>query len=228
MDLGIPAFKIGSGDLTHLPLLAHVARHGKPVLLSTGMSFLEEVADSVKTLREGGTDKIVLLHCVSRYPAHPAEANLRSMKSLADRFDLPVGFSDHTLGIEVALAAVALGASVVEKHITLDRSLPGPDHAASLEPSELQELVRSVRLVESALGDGVKKPSSGEEEMRKTARRSIVARVDIPSGSRLERSLLAFKRPGTGIPSSEVGKLEGRRARAHIPKDTLISWEMVE
>ncbi len=226
--LCVPGFKVGSGDLTHHPLLAHIARYGKPLLLSTGMSFLEEVEEAVSVIRKAGNDQIVLLHCISRYPADPEEANLRALKTLKNRFDVPVGFSDHTLGTQVAVAAVALGASVLEKHITLDRSLPGPDHAASLEPPELQQLVRSIRTVQSALGDGEKKPMVGEEETRKTARRSVVAKVDISAGAHLETSMIAFKRPGIGIPPKELRNLLGRRARIRIPKDTQITWDMVE
>lgn len=227
-DLGVPAFKVGSGDITHHRLLAHIARFGKPVILSTGMAFMGEVEDAVRIIQEEGNDELALLHCISHYPTDPREANLRAIRTLQERFDLPVGFSDHTLGTQVSLSAVALGASILEKHFTLDRSLPGPDHVASLEPPELLELVRSIRAVEATLGDGEKKPSPSETEGRESARRSLVANADIPTGSQLEASMIAVKRPGTGIPPKELGNLVGRRAKLPIPKDTLIAWDMVE
>lgn len=225
--LGVPAFKVGSGEVTHLPLLAHIARKGKPVLLSTGMATLAEVHDAVQVLKREENEDLVLLHCVSRYPAPPKEANLRAMATLTDTFDVPVGFSDHTLGIEVSLAAVALGASVIERHLTLDRSMPGPDHRASLEPTALEEVIRSIRQIEDALGDGAKEPQPSERETRVRARRSIVARADIPLGTVLDPSHLAIKRPGTGIPPRELEAIIGKRLRVDVPEDTLLTWEMV-
>lgn len=173
-QLPVAGFKVSSCDLTHLGFLDHLARKGKPLLVSTGMANQTEVEAAVRAIRETGNDQVALLHCVSKYPAAPAEANLRAMATLAQAFDLPVGFSDHTPGLEVALAAVALGACVIEKHFTISRGLPGPDHRASLEPDELGSLVRGIRNVEAALGHGRKEPVAGEAEVAGAARRSLV------------------------------------------------------
>src|SRR6266568_1861300 len=173
-QLKVPAFKVGSGDLTNLPFLRHLARVGVPLILSTGMSTLDEVHNAVRAVREIAPVPLALLHCVSNYPADPADANLRAMATLAAAFDVPVGYSDHTDGIETALAAVALGACVVEKHLTLDRGLPGPDHAASLAPDEFAQMVHGIRTVERALGDGIKRPRPSEADTASVARRSLV------------------------------------------------------
>lgn len=225
--LGVPAFKIASGELTNLSFLAHMARKGKPMIVSTGMSTLKEVAAAVRTIRATGLRELILLHCVSSYPADPSEANLRAMRTLAEAFRVPVGFSDHTPGIEVALAAVALGACVVEKHVTLDRRLPGPDHQASLEPQELAALVRGARIVESALGHGRKEPSPSEVGTAAVARKSLVAARDIPQGSRLTKEHVAIKRPGTGLPPAMLDDVVGRVAAADIPADTVLLLEML-
>ncbi|MBI3319050.1 MAG: N-acetylneuraminate synthase [Candidatus Omnitrophica bacterium] len=225
--LRVPAFKIGSGELTNTPLLRHVARTRRPVILSTGMSSLEEVAGAVETLRTHGTCELVLLHCVSAYPADPADANLRAMDTLRRTFQVPVGYSDHTRGTEVALAAVALGACVIEKHITLDRTLPGPDHQVSLEPHELGALVRAVRIVEQALGHGRKEPAMAEQEVARVARKSLVVAADIPSGSTLTEALIAVKRPGTGIPPTQLSGVVGRQTRRALLAGEVLSWEDV-
>lgn len=224
--LGVAAFKIPSGELTNLEFLNHVARKGKPLLISTGMATLEEVMAAVRTVRDGGNERLVLLHCVSAYPADPADANLRVMTTLEKSFGVPVGFSDHTRGVAVALAAVALGACVLEKHVTLDRTLPGPDHRASLEPGELLELVRQIRVVESALGDGCKRPSGSEEAIAAVARKSLVAARTIRSGSVLTEELIAVKRPGTGLPPSMRAQVLGRQALRDIPEGTVLTLEM--
>ncbi|MBV9499257.1 MAG: N-acetylneuraminate synthase, partial [Acidobacteriaceae bacterium] len=176
--MGVPAFKIPSGEITNHPFLAHIARKGKPLIVSTGMSDLQEVANAVEVLHAAANRELVLLHCVSNYPAAPACVNLRVMKTLEERFGVPVGYSDHTEGTAIALAAAAMGACVIEKHFTLDRTLPGPDHRASIEPLELAAMVRSVRDVEAALGDGVKRPAAGEGNTAAVARRSLVAAHD--------------------------------------------------
>lgn len=226
-SLGLPAFKVPSGEITNLPLLAHIAAKGRPVILSTGMSSLEEVRRAVTILQEGGARGIALLHCVSNYPAQPQDVNLRAMATMAQAFGLPVGYSDHTLGIEVALAAVALGACIVEKHFTLDRNLPGPDHAASAEPEELKALGRGVRMVEAALGHGRKEPAASEADTRRVARRSLVAAVDIPAGAAIAPTMIAIKRPGSGLAPERLPEVLGRRARAAIASGTLISLEML-
>jgi N-acetylneuraminate synthase len=225
--LDVPAMKVGSGEITNLPLLAYVAQTGRPLLLSTGMSTLAEVADAVQTVRAAGRVALVLLHCVSNYPADPADANLRAMQTLADAFEVPVGFSDHTLGDEVALAAVGLGARVLEKHLTLDRGLEGPDHQASLDPCAFAELVGRVRTVESALGHGRKEPARSEADTARVARRSLVAARDIPTGATLTADLIAIRRPGTGLPPKMRDALVGRRVRLDVPAGALLSLEML-
>jgi N-acetylneuraminate synthase/N,N'-diacetyllegionaminate synthase len=223
--LGVPAFKIPSGEITNWPFLEHIACKKRPVIISTGMSDLDEVEQAVSVLRSAGCSELVILHCTSSYPAPPESVNLRAMRAMADAFQVPVGFSDHTQGMEAALAAVAMGASVVEKHFTLDRSLPGPDHRASLEPGELAALIRSIRIVESALGDGLKRSTSVEQDVKSVARRSIVSRETISSGTVITRELIAFKRPGTGIAPSEFAKVVGRKAARTIVADSLITFE---
>jgi N,N'-diacetyllegionaminate synthase len=223
--LGVPAYKIASGEITNWLFLEHVASKKKPIIISTGMSNLPEVEQAVSVLRQAGCSDLVILHCTSSYPAPPETVNLRAMQSMADAFHVPVGFSDHTQGVEAALAAVALGACVIEKHFTLARSLPGPDHQASLEPAELGALIRGIRIVESTLGDGLKRATSAEQDVKDVARRSIVARKAIASGTLITQDLLAFKRPGTGIPPSEYQKVVGRKATRTIASDTLIRFE---
>jgi N-acetylneuraminate synthase len=225
-ELGVPAFKISSGDLTNSPLLEHVAGKGKPVILSTGMSELSELIEAVSVLNTAGCENPVLLHCVSNYPADPSEVNLRAMQTMRSAFDVPVGFSDHSEGIDVALAAVALGACVIEKHFTLDRTFPGPDHRASLEPAELRELVRSIRRVETALGNGRKVPTASELETAKVARRSLVAARDIPAGATLERDMVTMRRPGTGMSPATLNTLLGLKTAHEISGGTLLEPEM--
>lgn len=225
--LGVGRFKLGSGELTNLPLLRHVARKKRPMILSTGMSTLAEVRAAVQAVRRSGNPRLSLLHCVSCYPADPADANLRAMKTLADAFGVPVGFSDHTPGIAVSVAAAALGATIVEKHFTLDKELPGPDHAMSLDPAELGEWVRAVRSARAALGDGVKIPRPAEREIRRVARRSVVLSRDASAGTRLTGDRLALKRPGTGIPPAKLGQVVGRTLRRDAGADTMVRWEML-
>ena len=225
--LAVPAFKIPSGEVTNLPFLRHVALYNRPMIISTGMSTLEEVEAAVRTVQEVNSQGLVLLHCVSSYPADPADANLRAMKTMENVFNVPVGYSDHTPGIEVALAAVALGACVIEKPFTLNRALPGPDHRASLEPDELVRLVRGIRVVESSLGHGRKEPAACEANTTAVARKSIVAARDIPAGTPLTENLMDVKRPGTGLPPSMLGQLIGRVAARDIPADTILTLEML-
>ncbi len=223
--LGVPASKLASGEIPNWPFLERIASKKKPIIISTGMANLDEVGQAVSVLRDAGCLDLAILHCTSSYPAPPDSVNLRAMQSMADAFNVPVGFSDHTQGMEAALAAVALGACIIEKHFTLDRSLPGPDHKASLEPAELGALVRSIRIVESTLGDGLKRATTVEQDLKDVARRSIVARRAIAIGTVVTQDLLAFKRPGTGIPPSEYKKVIGRKAVRTIASDTLIKFE---
>src|SRR3989338_1617873 len=227
-SLGVPAFKIASGDLTHPGLLAHVARKRRPMIVSTGMATLDEVAAAGGTIRAAGNSDIVLLHCVSNYPARPDESNLRAMQALQREFGVLVGFSDHTPGVDVAPAAVSMGACVIEKHFTLDRDLPGPDHSFSLNPADLAEMVRRVRVVEAALGDGQKRPTESERLTARGARKSLVAARLIAAGSRLTREVIAIKRPGTGLPPGRLDEVVGRRARVDIPEGALLTEEMFQ
>lgn len=222
--LGVGAFKLASGELTNPFLLRHLARKGRPLILSTGMATLAEVEQAVGWAAEAGCDALALLHCVSDYPAAPAEVNLRAMDSLAAAFRVPVGFSDHTPGLAVALAAAARGAAILEKHLTLDRGLPGPDHRASLEPGELRALVEGVRTVEAALGDGRKRPSAREREIAAVARRSLHLRHDVPAGRPLAPEDLTALRPGTGIAPDRYGQVLGRCLRADRAAGHPLAW----
>jgi N,N'-diacetyllegionaminate synthase len=224
--LGVAAFKIPSGEITNLPFLEHVARKQKPVLLSTGMSEMSEVETAVQRIRAQGNEDIVVLQCVSNYPANPADVNLRAMATMASACNVLVGYSDHTLGNEASLAAVALGACVIEKHFTLDRNLPGPDHKASLEPAELKALVKSIRIVESTLGDGVKRPAPSEANTRLVARKSLVVVRDLPAGTRIDKSMIATKRPGMGLSQGVRDQLVGRTLKTNVSSGTLLTWEM--
>ena len=214
--LGVPAFKLGSGDLTNLPLLRHVALKGKPLILSTGMSDQGDVDAAVTAARTGGARDIILMQCVSNYPAAPADINLRAMQTMAAASHVLTGYSDHTPGIAVAAAATALGACVIEKHLTLDRTLPGPDHASSLEPADFTALVSAVRTVQSALGDGRKRPAPSEAAVAAVARRSLVANRDIPAGQTLTGNDIGVKRPGTGMRPALISTLVGRISKAAI------------
>ena len=223
-EINVPVFKVASGEITNFPLLTHIAKKGKPIILSTGMTTLGEVEEALNVIRSEGVEDIILLHCVSDYPAKMKDVNIRAMETLKHAFKLPVGFSDHTLGITVPIAAVALGACVVEKHFTLDKNLPGPDHKASLEPNELKEMVKAIRDVEKALGDGIKRPTENEDEVKRVVRRSIVARVDIPDGTIITGDMIEVKRPGTGIEPKYMKMVVGKRAKINIKKDDLITW----
>ena len=218
VDLGCNAIKIGSGDLSNHLFLVRLARLGLPLILSTGMSDENEVRDAVAAIRSAGNAGLILLQCVSNYPASPETMNLRAMQRMEDSFHLPTGLSDHTLDDVIALAAVALGASVLEKHLTLNRNMPGPDHAASLEPSEFGAMIKKAKIVEAALGNGFKMPAPGEEQVAMVARRSLAAAVDIPADTEIAVDHLTALRPAGGIPPSEWRKLLGRRTLTFIPK----------
>ena len=226
--LGTPAFKIGSNDLTTLPMLKHIAKFGRPMIVSTGMATLREIKEAIATIKSAGNKKIILLHCTSTYPTEFKNANLNAIFLLKRVFRIPVGYSDHTLGIEATIATAALGARVIEKHITLDKGLPGPDHKMSLEPDELKKMVESIRNVERALGSPIKKPLKSEMEIMKVARKSIVAKIEIPKGSKIRKEMIAFKRPGTGIPPKFENKVIGAIAKQKIEQDELISWKKIK
>jgi len=227
-DLGVPAYKVGSGDVTNLPLLRKIASKGKPVLLSTGMCTLGDVEAALAAIREQGNESVVLLHCVSNYPAAIEDSNLRVLRTLRTAFQVPTGYSDHTAGDEAALAAVALGACAIEKHFTLDRTMPGPDHLASAEPAELERLVARIRAVESALGDGIKRPTADEMRNRSAVRKSVVANEAIRAGTAIRPTMLAIKRPGTGLPPDTIDRIVGKTARVDIERDAQIEWRMLD
>lgn len=221
--LGVPALKIASSDANNLPLLSTLAKWKLPIILSTGMTDMREVREAAQTVKMAGNAKLILLHCTTNYPTPFSEANLLAIETLRREFNLPVGFSDHTRGSEAAIAAVALGASVIEKHFTLDRNLPGPDHKASLLPDELCDFVTKIRHIETALGTGEKIPSASERKNAEVSRKSIVAARDIRRGERLTSDNLAIKRPGTGLLPRELNKIVDSRATHDIVADTLIT-----
>lgn len=226
-DLGVDRFKVSSGDLTYLDFLTRLAGYNIPIIISTGMANLSEVEDAVTAIRDGGNPSLSILHCVSNYPARANQANLRAMQTLEQAFGLIVGWSDHTEGYAITLAAVAAGARIVEKHFTLDRSMPGPDHASSLEPSELRDLIANVRAVEVALGDGQKRPTDDERDTALVARRSLVAAADIPAGGVFDEANIAARRPGSGLAPKCAGIVLGRRAACDIAEGELLSWDMI-
>lgn len=227
-DLGLEIFKTSSGDLTNLPLLAHIARKAKPMIVSTGMSTLQEVDAAVRAVRDTGNQQLVLLHCVSNYPTNPADVNLRAMHTLAREFDLPVGFSDHTTGVDIAIASVALGAVVLEKHFTLDRNLPGPDHQASLEPHELAAMISSIRRVEAALGNGIKQPVATERPIADVGRRSLHWNVALSEGAIIAREHLIALRPGTGISPARITDFVGRRLCRPVQPGVMVAEDDFE
>ena len=244
----VPAYKIESGDITNHPRLEKIAGKGKPIILSTGMSTLDEAKEALQVIKNQGNSQIIILHCTSNYPCPLDEVNLRAMQTMEKELNCLVGYSDHTLRITVPIAAVALGAVAIEKHFTLDKNMPGPDHKASLEPSELRDMVYSIRNVEEQLkkgekaegilkkipniekilGDGIKKPTQSEEEIKKTSRKGIVARVDISKESIITADMLTIKRLGVGIEpkNKNINKLIGKKAKMDIAKDTVLSWNM--
>ena len=224
VDLGLEQFKIPSGEITNLPYLRHIGKYGKPVILSTGMANLGEIESALDVLETSGTPRsqITILHCNTEYPTPMEDVNLRAMQAIRDAFGVAVGYSDHTLGIEVPLAAVSLGATVIEKHFTLDCTLPGPDHKASLEPYELKAMVRAIRNIEIALGDGIKRPSPSEAKNKPIARKSLVAAVAIQTGECFTETNLTAKRPGSGISPMCWDEVLGRQAMRDFEPDEMI------
>lgn len=226
-DLGVPAFKVASGELTNFPLIQYMALKGKPMIVSTGAATIDEVEEAVSVIQGAGNKKIVLLHCVANYPAAPEDVNLLAMDAMKRKFKLPVGYSDHTLGITAPLAAVALGAVMIEKHFTLSRKLPGPDHFYSLEPNELEAMVEGIRVVEKMRGTLTKKPMKAELGIRRLARRSIFAKVDIPAGTVISKEMLAILRPAIGLAPKYLNKIVGHRAKVHIRRNEPITWSKI-
>lgn len=224
VSLGQRQFKIPSGEITNLPYLRHIGQLGKPIIVSTGMATLDEVGAAIEALERAGTPRssMTILHCTTEYPAPIAEVNLRAMQSMQAAFGVKVGYSDHTPGIEIAIAAVAMGATLIEKHFTLDRSLPGPDHKASLEPAELGAMVAAIRNIEAALGDGIKRVTPSESKNQPIARKSLVARRAIRAGEPFSAENLAAKRPGTGVSPMRWDEIVGRGAPRDFAADEQI------
>ncbi len=229
-ELGMGVFKIPSGEITNKPLIRHIAAKRKSIILSTGMSYLDEVEKAIGWINEiwNKLDKkpqLTILHCVSNYPARIEDVNLSAIKTMEMAFGLPVGYSDHTMGIEITVAAVAIGAKVIEKHFTLDRNMKGPDHKASLEPNELEAMVKAIRNVEMAMGDGIKKPANSEIDTKNIVRRSLIAARDIKSGETISSNDVLIKRPGTGIPAEFKDKIVGMQLESDVNVDSVIRWE---
>ena len=224
VELGQTRFKVASGEINNLPLLRHIGSFGYEVILSTGMADLTEVDVALRVLESSGTprERTTVLHCTTDYPASMGDVNLRAMTTIARELDVSVGYSDHTLGTEVSVAAVAMGATVIEKHFTLDRSYSGPDHSASLEPSELALMVSQIRNIEVAFGNGVKKPTVSEQENILIVRKSIVARRTVTAGELLDDSTLTVKRPGTGLSPMLWDEVYGTRAKRNFLEDEQI------
>lgn len=234
IGLGMTRLKVPSGELTNLPFIRRLAAFNQPMILSTGMATLEEVGDAIKAIRtvrqaEGFSEPLermlTILHCTSNYPAKDADVNLRAMQTLADTYQLPVGYSDHTSGIVVSVAAVAMGAQVIEKHFTLDVNLPGPDHKASLTPEELTQMVADIRRIEACLGDGIKAPQAAELPVRELVRRSLVLVEDKPAGAVLSEQDFVLLRPGSGIAPKEIENVVGRSLRVAKKAGSVLQWD---
>ena len=221
-EIEVPFYKIASMDLDNPFLLSYVAETKKPIILSTGMGTLAETEKALSIISRAGNDNVIILHCTSQYPTPPENANLLAIETLANAFGHPVGFSDHTKGNIISQAAVARGACLIEKHFTLDRTMPGPDQTLSGEPAEFKDLVNSIRCIEAALGSGIKEPTEAEMDMRNGMRRSIVTNDAIASGTVITLEMLDFKRPGTGISPAEVDWVVGRVAKEDIAADSII------
>ncbi len=232
VSLGIKRLKIPSGEITNIPYLKHCASKGLPLIISTGMCDLDEVRIAVETVKPYFGDDyskyLVLLHCTSNYPAAYADVNLKAMQTLASELHLPVGYSDHTLGILVSTLAIGMGACVIEKHFTLDKSFPGPDHLASMNPNELKELVRTIRDAESVLGSGEKKPTDNELPIRALVRRSVTLKHELLKGTQLKEDDLILLRPGTGIEPSSLSKVVGTRLNFNMSAGSTLLWEHIE
>ncbi len=224
-ELDVPFFKIASMDIIYLPLLAYTARKQRPMVISTGMATLAEIERAVEVVRGQGNEQIVLLHCISIYPPEMDTIRLRNMATLRQAFDVPVGFSDHSLGTSIPLAAIALGAALVEKHFTLDKNMPGWDHAISADPDELRTIVEEGRNVYTALGGSTRIVTEAEVEKRKAFRRSLVTRHPLPSGQLISEEDLDAKRPGTGISPAELEYVVGRKLARDLGQDEVVRWE---
>ncbi len=226
--IGNKIYKIGSDDLTNIPLMKYVAKLQKPTIISTGMSNFEEVYDVVKIFRREKNRQLAILHCVSMYPHEPKFANLNVIQMMKKKFDLPIGWSDHTLGIETSVTAATMGANIVEKHFTLNKKAKGPDHAISADPIDLEKMVQNIRLMEKMRGDGLKSPAYCELGNRKNVRKSVVALKNIKKGTKITRNLLEIKRPGFGIPPNRIEEIVGKKTRKMIKMDMPIKYTDLE
>ena len=226
IQFGLSAFKIASIDLHYHHLLKKLAKFKKPMIVSTGMAYMQEIAETMQLLDKEGVDELVLLHCVSCYPPRPDQLNMRNIQMFKSFYDFPVGFSDHSTGIVSSVIAVTLGAKVIEKHITLDKSFPGPDHPFALEPSEMKQMTEAIRETEKALGSSGRILSRDENDARKVIRRSIVSRVPMKKGEVVTLNKIKFARPGTGISPNEFKYIEGRKLNRDIEAELILNWKM--
>ncbi|MBH30541.1 MAG: N-acetylneuraminate synthase [Candidatus Marinimicrobia bacterium] len=227
-SLNVSAFKLSSIHVVESYFITYVANKGRPIILSTGMATLSEVHLAIKTIRETGNENILLLQCTTNYPSRHEDANLRAMQNMGDIFDVIVGYSDHTQNNTACMASVALGGKILEKHFTLDKSLPGPDHTSSADPDEFYKLVQKVRETEIVLGSNKKQPCEVEKKNAIGMRRSLVSKIDIVKNDVITESMITFKRPSSGISPNEIDKIIGKKASVSIPIDTLIDWNMVQ
>lgn len=229
VGLGVRRLKLSSGELTHRALVERAAAASLPLLMSTGMATLAEIREALQWVAgvRGHLQGVTVMHCTSAYPAADTALNLRAIVTMARDLGVPVGYSDHSEGIEASLAAAALGATVIEKHLTLDRGLPGPDHSASLEPNEFERMVQGIRRIAAMLGDGVKEPTPEEQDTARVARRSVVTAVDIPAGATISADMLMCRRPATGIAPRDMALLVGRVTKQAIAAGTLLGWDQL-
>lgn len=227
-NINTPAFKIASGDLTNLPLIKYIAEKGKPVILSVGLGSSDEIREALDVIYSTGNENVALLHCVASYPTRPEEVNLNVIKTLKQKFQVPVGFSDHTMEVSVPIGAVALGANIIEKHFTLNRKFEGPDHPYALEPEELETMVKGIREVETALGSEIKTVADSEKQGLVAGRRSIFANVNIPVGTTITREMLSILRPAVGIAPKYIDKIIGKQVKKDINAYEPITWDDVK
>ena len=224
--LHVPLYKLGSGELTNFELIDYVQKTGKPMIISTGMATLEEIKETYDYIND--KENLTILHCITGYPTSFEEANLNFIKTLQSEFDVPIGFSDHSPGIELPIAAVALGACVVEKHFTLDKNMEGPDHKASLNPEEFKAMVDAIRHVEVAMGDGVRHFSDDELEIKKIARKSIVLNQNVKKNSFIEKEMLSIKRPGDGIAPKFINDVVGKKLNKDLDANSVLKWDYLD
>lgn len=226
-ELDVPAYKIPSGEIDNIPYLRTIADYNRPIILSTGMATLSEIDTAINEIHNRGNNKIILLQCITSYPPDYSEMNLKTIPTMKQTFGVPTGFSDHSMGNVISFAAVALGACVIEKHFTLDKTLDGPDHKASINPVELEDLVRGIRNIENAMGDGVKVPTENEKKIKKLVRKSLFINQDIKKGTILSRNLIEVKRPATGISPKYYDFILGKKIQKSLKKGENLIWEHI-